>query len=89
MGLFRRLSRPAGASAPGPRRGQWVIAGYVIYAAAIYAVLPANPDPVEMPAGLVWTFRLISFAGLLVFWVSLAGLFGWLAHDTAPALTPR
>jgi hypothetical protein len=88
VGLFHRLHRPTGASAPGQRRGLWVMAGYVIYAAVLYAAFPANPDPVEMPADLVWTFRLIAFAGLLVFWGSLAGLFGWFARDTSPALAP-
>jgi hypothetical protein len=59
---------------------------YGIYAAAIYAALPGNPDPVEMPADLVWTFRVISFVGLLLFWLILAGMFGWFARDTSPAL---
>jgi predicted cobalt transporter CbtA len=81
LGLFRLLDRPAGASAPGRSRGLWVIAGYVIYTAAIYAAFPANPDPVEMPADLVRTFRLIAFAGLIVFWISFAGVFGWFARD--------
>jgi hypothetical protein len=89
LGLFRLLNRPTGASAPRGGRGVWVIAGYVIYAAAIYAVLPANPDPVEMPADLIWTFRIISLAGLLVFWMSLAGVFAWMARDASPALAPR
>jgi hypothetical protein len=89
LGLFRLLNRPAVASAPGGGLGLWVIAGYVIYAAAIYAALPANPDPVEMPADLVWTFRLISLAGLLLFWVSLAGVFAWFARDGSTALAPR
>jgi hypothetical protein len=66
-----------------------VTAFYITYAAAIYAALPANPDPVEMPADLVWTFRLISFVGLLLFWVILAGMFGWFARDTSPTLAPR
>jgi hypothetical protein len=89
LGLFRLLNRPAVASAPSGGRGLWVIAGYVIYTAAIYAAFPANPDPVEMPADLVRTFRLISFAGLIVFWISFAGLFGWFARDPSPALAPR
>jgi len=89
LGVFRLLSRPAGASEPGRGRGLWVMAGYVIYAVAIYAGLPATPDPVEMPADLVWTFRLISFAGLIVFWISLAGVFGWFARAPSPALAPR
>jgi predicted cobalt transporter CbtA len=81
LGLLRLLHRPTEGSVPGRGRGLWVIAGYAIYAAAVYAVLPANPDPVEMPADLVRTFRLIAFAGLIVFWISFAGVFGWFARD--------
>jgi predicted cobalt transporter CbtA len=88
LGLFRLLNRPTGAPTHG--RVRWLVAAacYVLYAVALYAALPTNPDPVEMPADLVRTFRLISFAGLLLFWVSLAGLFGWFARDTSPALAP-
>lgn len=89
LGLLRLLNRPAGAPAPRQVRWPWVAMLYVIYAAAIYVAFPANPDPVEMPADLVWTFRLISFAGLLLFWVGLAGVFGWFARDSSPALAPR
>ena len=89
LGLFRRLNRPTGASAPGRVRGLWVIALYVIYGAALYAAFPANPDPVEMPAELMSTFRLISLAGLVLYWVSLAGVFGWCTRDTSPALASR
>jgi predicted cobalt transporter CbtA len=89
VGLSRLLSRPAGVT-PVERKG-WLLpaAFYVIYAAAMYVVFPANPDPVEMPAALVWTFRVISFAGLLLFWLILGGVFGWLARNTASALVPR
>jgi hypothetical protein len=52
-----------------------------LYAAAVYVMMPANPDPVAMPAQLVWTFRAISFAGLIVFWMALGGAFGWFARD--------
>lgn len=86
LGWFRRLNRPPGASPSGQARGRWVIAVYGLYAVALYVVFPANPDPVEMPAELVWTFRLISFAGLLLFWISLAGLFGWFTRDTSPSV---
>jgi predicted cobalt transporter CbtA len=89
VGLFRLLNRPNWASAPGGKRGLLVAGFYLIYAAAIYAVLPANPDPIEMPADLVWTFRVISFAGLMLFWGILGGMFGWFARDTSPALAPH
>jgi predicted cobalt transporter CbtA len=89
VGLFRLLNRPAWASSPAGRRWLLVTAFYLIYAAAIYAVLPANPDPIEMPADLVWTFRLVSFVGLMLFWMILGGVFGWFARDTAPTLAPH
>jgi Probable cobalt transporter subunit (CbtA) len=89
LGLSRLLNRPTWAPAQGRVRWLLVTAFYITYAAAIYAALPANPDPVEMPADLVWTFRLISFVGLLLFWVILAGMFGWFARDTSPTLAPR
>jgi predicted cobalt transporter CbtA len=89
VGLFRLLNRRTWAPSQG--RGRWLLvaAFYVIYAAAIYAALPANPDPIEMPADLVWTFRLISFVGLMLFWMILGGVFGWFARDTSPALAPQ
>jgi predicted cobalt transporter CbtA len=89
VGLFRLLNRPNWAPARG--RARWLLAAafYVIYATVIYAALPANPDPIEMPAGLIWTFRVISFVGLMLFWMILGGVFGWFARDTSPALAPR
>jgi predicted cobalt transporter CbtA len=89
VGLFRLLNHPTWASSSVGRRWLFVAAFYMIYAAAIYAVLPANPDPIEMPADLVWTFRVISFAGLMLFWMILGGMFGWFARDTSPALAPH
>jgi predicted cobalt transporter CbtA len=89
VGLFHLLNRPS--RAPSRGRAAWLSAAafYVIYAATIYAALPANPDPVEMPADLVWTFRVISFVGLTLFWMILAAMFGWFARDTSPALAPH
>jgi putative cobalt transporter subunit CbtA len=89
VGLFRLLNRPSWAAAPGGRRELLVGAFYLVYAALIYAVLPANPDPIEMPADLVWMFRVISFTGLMLFWMSLGGMFGWFARDTSPVLAQR
>jgi hypothetical protein len=86
VGLFHLLNRPTGA----PSRGRvgWLVAAafYFIYAVVIYAALPANPDPIETPADLIWIFRIISFVGLMLFWVILAAIFGWFARDTSPAL---
>lgn len=87
--LFRLLSRLAGVSSGAQKRWLLPAAFYVIYAVGIYALFPANPDAMAMPAELVWTFRVISFAGLMVFWLALGGIFGWFARDTAPTLVPR
>ncbi len=59
------------------------LAIYATYSAAVYAAMPPNPDPVRMPGQLAWTFRAISLAGLVLFWVVLGGAFGWLSRDRA------
>lgn len=58
---------------------------YVLYLTAVYALMPANLDSVDMPAGLVWTFRGISFAGLALFWAVLAVAFARLARERVHA----
>ena len=88
-GLHRLLNRPALSSAIG--RGPWarVLAFYVVYSAAVYVIMPANPDPVELPARLVWTFRGISCGGLILFWGALGGAFVWLSREGGFALPWR
>lgn len=44
-----------------------------------YGLLPGAPDPVEVPATLVWRFRLASLGGNLVLWGVLTVGFGLLA----------
>ncbi len=67
--------------APGGARSVLIL--YAVYAVALYLAMPTNPDPVRMPAGLVWTFRAISLAGLVVFWLALGTSFQWLARARA------
>lgn len=87
--LQRLLNRPTRPTAMG--RGHWLLAlaFYVVYAAVVYVIMPANPDPVEMPAQLVWTFRAISLGGLILFWGALGGAFVWLSREPAFALRWR
>jgi predicted cobalt transporter CbtA len=66
---------------PGGARS--VVILYAVYAVALYLAMPANPDPVRMPAALVWTFRAISLAGLVVFWLTLGTSFQWFARARA------
>ncbi len=67
--------------APGGARAVLIL--YAVYAVALYLAMPTNPDPVRMPAGLVWTFRAISLAGLVLFWLALGTSFRWLARARA------
>ena len=52
-----------------------VAVAYALYLMIVYAVLPANPDPVRLDADLVRTFRLLSCAGQVLFWTALGGAF--------------
>jgi predicted cobalt transporter CbtA len=54
-----------------------VAAANVALAAVLFAVMPANTDPVEMPAGLVTQFRALSIIGLTLFWAVLGALAAW------------
>jgi hypothetical protein len=58
------------------------LAVYVAYVTGIFLALPANPDPVRMPPDILWRFRLLSLAGLLLFWGVMAGTFAWLAKES-------
>ncbi len=69
--------------APLRKRTRWwpVAAVYAAYAAAIYLAMPAIHDLVQMPGELLLAFRVLSLAGLVVFWVVMAGAFAWLSRD--------
>ncbi|HEX2274487.1 MAG TPA: CbtA family protein [Acidimicrobiales bacterium] len=55
-----------------------VVAVYVAVVAVGLAGMPASPDAVTAPAGLVWRFRLSSLAGAAAFWAVCGVAFGWL-----------
>jgi hypothetical protein len=65
----------------------WGLGFYVVYTSVVYVAMPANPDPVEMPAELVWPFRVVAFFGLILFWAILGGAFGWLLRDVSAPST--
>ena len=89
VGLSRLLRRAPWSSALAGGGGVLAFGFYVLYAVALYVTMPANPDPVAMPAQLVWAFRAISFTGLVVFWMALGGIFGWFAREASPRLWQR
>lgn len=61
-----------------------VAAAYLLVITLVYLVLPANPDPIDVPANLIWHFRLDSLAGNALLWLVIGTMFGWLG-DRATA----
>jgi hypothetical protein len=53
-----------------------VAAAWTLAVALIFTVLPDNPDPIEIPAGLLWDMRLASAGGQLLLWAVLGLAFG-------------
>lgn len=52
----------------------------MMFAGAVYMALPANPDPVSLPADLVFRFRLQSLVGLALFWSLFGVTFAWIVR---------
>jgi predicted cobalt transporter CbtA len=72
IGLGHYLTRSRGV------HGQpWIPIGVclVILSAAVYLLMPNNPDDVTIPADLVRNFRALSLLGLTLFWAVLGFLF--------------
>jgi predicted cobalt transporter CbtA len=60
------------------RDGRLAVGFLVVFAIAVYVVLPSNTDEVSLPTDLLWTFRALSMVGLAVFWTVLGLTFGLL-----------
>ncbi|MBA2751879.1 MAG: CbtA family protein, partial [Actinobacteria bacterium] len=56
---------------------------YVVAGAVALAVMPASPDVVDVPATLLWRFRIASLGGSLLLWVVLGWVLGILAQPRA------
>ncbi|MFG2357419.1 CbtA family protein [Streptomyces sp. NPDC048521] len=71
-------SRGAGA----PTR-QLCVAAVLVAATAALFTLPDNTDAMDVPAGLLWEFRLWSVATALLLWAALGAAFGLLGERAA------
>jgi predicted cobalt transporter CbtA len=58
-------------------------AGVVIAGLAMLFLLPDNPDPIDVPAGLLWEFRILSAASSVLLWAGLGVAFGVLGLRAA------
>jgi predicted cobalt transporter CbtA len=63
------------------RRTVAVVVAVVVPLGIAMAVLPGAPDPLTVPADLLWRFRLASLSGNLLLWTVLALGFGLLAAE--------
>ena len=68
VGAVQLLGRLRAAGWPEHRRLAAVVVSVVVVLSAVYALLPGAPDPVPMPATLIWRYRLASLSGNLILW---------------------
>ncbi len=54
---------------------------YVVLLGTVLVLLPPFHDPIRLPPGLLWRFRLLSLGGLTLFWAILAAGFGALLEQ--------
>lgn len=75
-------SHLASRGAGGPAR-QLCVAAVLVAATAAVFTLPDNTDALDVPAGLLWEFRLWSVATALLLWAALGVTFGLLGERAA------
>lgn len=78
--LVARGLRERGVSAP---YRQLAVVGVGAATIALTFVLPDNPDELLVPAALVWDFRVLSLAAMVLLWGGLAATFGLLGERAA------
>jgi predicted cobalt transporter CbtA len=74
--LWRHLTARGVDGAP---RFAAVAGGYAVAVGLVYVIMPSSPDAVEVPANLIWHFRLAVFAQNALLWIVMGTVFGWLA----------
>jgi predicted cobalt transporter CbtA len=66
-----------------PVRVSLVVLAGVVWVVALLVLVPSSPDqvPADVPAGLLWDFRLASLAQLAVMWLVVGVTFGLLVDS--------
>lgn len=80
MAVHDRLRRAGRAEPPAQALAALV---WLAVVGAAFAVLPASPDTVNVPADLLWSFRLASIGGQAAFWAVTGTVFGLLGERAA------
>ena len=63
--------------------------GYAAFIAAVFVLMPPNPDEVTAPMDLLNGFRAMSVVAVTIFWVSLAFILGAFWHKFRPDAETR
>jgi predicted cobalt transporter CbtA len=89
-GLAHLSARLRRAGWPDDRRVAAVVGAGLVAFAVLFATMPASPDPVSVPANLVWQFRINSLTGNLLVWTLLTVSLGvvWTEAARRPAESP-
>ncbi|GIU84019.1 MAG: membrane protein [Acidimicrobiales bacterium] len=82
VGRLRRMLKADPGSVRPMQGWRADLAAGLAFAAGLVVLLvafPPNPDPIEVPAKLIWDFRVVSLAGNALLWSALAVGIGGLA----------
>ncbi len=83
--LHHRLAKRVAAAST----RQSAVAVAVVVGLAATWLLPPNTDVIDVPAELIWNFRLASLATLVVLWLSLGAAFGLLTERATGRTSKR
>lgn len=80
----------AGRGAAAPTRWALDTVAAVVLVSLVLVLVPGSPDtvPADVPAALLWDFRLASLAQLAVMWLTLGLVFGLLVERAAAPHRP-
>jgi predicted cobalt transporter CbtA len=84
VAFARRLSARGVATS---RRHLTVVACYLLVMVAAFLALP-SPEPVGVPADLLWNFRVASIGGQIVLWATTGALLGLLTERAERRAAP-
>lgn len=65
---------------------QLAVTAVLLGTLALPFVLPDNPDALDIPAGLLWEYRLVAFGSAALMWASLGAAFGLLGERRRKAM---
>jgi hypothetical protein len=82
--LWQRLTA---RGVDGAERFAAVGLSYLAAVTLAWVLFPANPDALEVPANLIWHFRVQSLAGNAILWIVAGTAFGYLADRVASRAT--